>query len=153
MESKDYKKAASFFSRLLDAANNSPPGNVKDIERIIKNYPNNPAYAIDALNHALQGLDRYNKIDLEYLQNAGFDIDEAVIGLPRASYSRDAKELVPHLNRINISTKKFLEHSKDKLDMFSRFLRAYADISEYEAKVLNIKKTETLKRVLESKFH
>ena len=154
-EKPDYENAISFLNGLHNIALNEGHKSIKDIKKVIKDYGANPLYAIDLVKDALCGLKKYNTKDLESLATAGFNISTSVIHnkyLYEDKYLYEAfvKEFKQHLMKINKPTKKFLKSSKGDLKMFSKFLRAYADISEYETKVSD-EKTEALISVLANK--
>ena len=155
MELEDYVKAHEFFGQVRSALGMDPQRALEDINDLVNRYSTEPDLisprdAFRALEHAIYGLRKYSDSDLRKLRDNGYSIilpiDETNLAVPKI-----IDKLIETLcGEISHDSIEYLrdDHCKYQFAMASKMLKAYAEISRYEAKVDDFRKTMVLMEIL-----
>ena len=104
---------------------------------------------------ALEQMKKYSCKDLKQLAQAGFDIHKSVQfnGVEEAEFDTAKRIKQYFTGELTELLKNYKELNPyiGQIEMFGRILRAYAQISEYETKVSEQKKINTLEKILADK--
>lgn len=98
----------------------------------------------------------YTTSDLEILSQARFNISLALLSCSKDSigrYQKKSRIVRSKLSKGNVTKDLIMEIKKheDEIEMFARYLAAYADISFYEFALEKPEKLEALRAVREAK--